>query len=218
MAKRALIVWGGWDGHSPQACADLFAEVLRAEGFGVDVRDSLDALADAASYDLLVPHWTMGSLSPELTTAVVAAVSEQGVGLAGCHGGLCDAFRDNTDWQFMTGGQFVAHPGNIVSYRVHLMQGASPIIEGFADFDVKTEQYYLHVDPANRVLATTSFPIVDGPHAANGSVEMPVCWTRRFGKGRVFYHSLGHDVATLRAEPTLTLTRRGFTWAAKGWA
>jgi type 1 glutamine amidotransferase len=219
MAKRALIVWGGWDGHSPQAVAGAFADALRADGFEVDVRDTLDPFADAAALarlDLIVPVWTMGKLTGEQSKGVIAAVRDGGVGLAGCHGGMCDAFRDNSDWQFMTGGQFVAHPGGDgTKYRVNIVKGSSPIVDGIDDYDVASEQYYMHVDPANKVLATTHFPTADGPHVVNGPVEMPVVWTRQFGNGRVFYHSLGHDLKTISAEPTMTMMRRGFAWAAR---
>ncbi|RYZ64956.1 MAG: hypothetical protein EOP08_07945 [Proteobacteria bacterium] len=219
MAKRALIVWGGWSGHAPKEVGAAFADALRAEGFDVEVRDTLEAFADASlmeTLDLIVPVWTMGKISNEQAKGVIEAVRDRGVGLAGCHGGMCDAFRDHTEWQFMTGGQFVAHPGNDgTNYRVKIVKGSSPIVDGLDDYDVSSEQYYMHVDPANKVLATTSFPTVDGPHVVNGPVEMPVVWTRGFGKGRVFYHALGHDLKTITAEPTITMMRRGFAWAAR---
>ncbi len=141
---------------------------------------------------------------------------ESGVGLAGCHGGMCDSFRECCEWQMLTGGQFVGHPGGDgTTYRVRLVKGAGEIVEGLEDFDVKSEQYYMHVDPSNRVLATTQFPVAAGPHSVNGTFDMPVVWTRHHGKGRVFYNSLGHDAKIVGSEPCLTLMRRGFNWAAK---
>jgi type 1 glutamine amidotransferase len=129
---------------------------------------------------------------------------------------MCDAFRDNTEWQFLTGGQWVAHPGNDgVEYRVRIRRGSSPITEGIGDFSVRTEQYYLHVDPAVDVLATTRFPVADGPHATNGEVDMPVVWTKRWGRGRVFYNSLGHQAAVFGTPEARELMRRGFLWAAQ---
>jgi type 1 glutamine amidotransferase len=128
---------------------------------------------------------------------------------------MCDAFREATEWQFMTGGQWVAHPGNDgIRYRVTITDPEHPISAGVRDFDVSSEQYYLHVDPVVKVLATTRFPVADGPHAPNGPVEMPVVWTKRYGKGRVFYNALGHRAEIVAAEPCLTLMRRGFLWAA----
>jgi type 1 glutamine amidotransferase len=130
---------------------------------------------------------------------------------------MCDSFRDSVDWQFMTGGQWVAHPGNDgVEHWVHIVSKSNPIVEGIRDFVVRTEQYYLHVDPANEVLAATHFPVIDGPHAANGQVDVPVVLTKRWGKGRVFYNSLGHHADIFDAPEPLELMRRGFLWAAAG--
>jgi type 1 glutamine amidotransferase len=218
VASRALIVWGGWDGHQPREVAALLARVLQEDGFNVESANSLDPLGDAgrlAKLDLLVPIWTMGEL-PEASGRIVCAAVAEGLGVAGCHGGMCDAFRNNTDWQFMTGGQWVAHPGNDgIRYTVRITDRAHPIMREIIDFDVASEQYYMHVDPAVRVLATTRFPIVDGPHAPNGPVDMPVVWTKFYGSGRVFYNSLGHQADIVAAEPCLTMLRRGFAWAAR---
>jgi type 1 glutamine amidotransferase len=119
----------------------------------------------------------------------------------------------------MTGGQWVAHPGNDkTNYQVKITDKTSPITQAVEDFDVSSEQYYLHVDPAVRVLATTRFPVADGPHVGNGEFDMPVIWTKVYGKGRVYYNSLGHQADIVAMEPVLTLMRRGFQWAAEGKA
>jgi type 1 glutamine amidotransferase len=219
MTKKALIVWGGWDGHQPKQVGELFAKILRDCDFEVEVSDTLDAFKDEAklmSLNLIVPVWTMGKISNEQANPVFKAVREGGVGIAGCHGGMGDSFRENTEWQFMTGGQWVAHPGNDgVTYRVKLIKGSHPIVEGFQDYDVCSEQYYMHTDPSNRVLATTEFPVAAGPHSPNGRFDMPVIWTRYYGKGRVFYNSLGHQENIVAAEPTRTMMQRGLLWAAK---
>ena len=61
----------------------------------------------------------------------------------------------------------------------------------------------MHVDPANEVLATTTFT---GEHAPwIEGVVMPVVWKKRYGEGRVFYSSLGHrayelDVPEIRTD------------------
>ncbi|MGO4530183.1 ThuA domain-containing protein [Paenibacillus sp. 2TAF8] len=217
--KKALIVWGGWDGHEPEQVAAIFERILKEEQFEVEVSDTLESYADAEKLlglDLIVPLWTMGQIEQELVSNVSAAV-QSGVGLAGLHGGMCDAFRNNVDWQFMTGGQWVAHPGNDgVEYMVNMKRGSSPLFEHIEDFQVKSEQYYLHVDPAVEVLATTRFPIVTGPHAANGPVDMPVAWTKRWGAGRVFYNSLGHHADIVDMKPVTEMMRSGFLWTAAG--
>jgi type 1 glutamine amidotransferase len=128
---------------------------------------------------------------------------------------MCDAFRKNCEYQFMTGGQWVSHPGNDgVKYTVNVRDPQHPIMEGVGDFEVVSEQYYMHVDPAVRVLASTKFPVADGLHVPNGTVDMPVVWTKYYGKGRVFYDSIGHSADVVAQEPNLTIMRRGFRWAA----
>ncbi len=219
MSKTALIIWGGWDGHQPREVAELFREDLCTAGFDVVVENRLEVLSELGTrlrdFDLFCPIRTMDTIRPEDLKAVDEAV-QSGVGLAGCHGGMCDAFRNSTEWQFMTGGQWVAHPGNDgVRYTVHIVDSTHPICAGMDDFEVCSEQYYMHVDPANHVLATTRFPVADGPHVPNGPVDIPVAWTRLWGKGRVFYSSLGHQANVIDHGPAREMIRRGLLWAAR---
>ena len=176
--KKALIVWGGWDGHEPNLCADLFAPALRARGYEVTVSDSLDSYLNREfmlALDLIVPIWTMGTITREQEQGLLQAVAS-GVGIAGHHGGMGDSFRNNTEYQWMVGGQWVAHPGNVIDYTVNITNHTDPITAGLADFQMHSEQYYLHVDPNNEVLATTTF---NGEHAqwVKGTV-MPVVWKK----------------------------------------
>ena len=218
--KKALLFQGGWDGHQPKEISARFARILTESGFQAEVVDTLEPLADLEklmALDLIVPCWTMGEIPHEYVQNVSKAVGA-GVGLAGCHGGMCDAFRQDTEWQFMTGGQWVSHPGGDgISYTVHICHGSSPIVEGLEDFEVCSEHYYLHIDPAVEVLATTRFPVVPYYHIANKPVEMPVAWTKFWGNGRVFYNSLGHHDDVFERFPMAEeLMRRGMLWAAQG--
>lgn len=219
MIKKALIVQGGWDGHEPKLVSDIFAEILENEGFEVEISDTLDSFKDETklmNLNLIIPVWTMGEITREQLEPVLKAV-ESGVGLAGCHGGMCDAFRNSVEWQFMTGSQWVAHPGNDgVEYEVNIVKSSSsPIIHGISDFKVKSEQYYLHIDPAVNILAKTTFPVVEGPHSTNGKVAVPVIYTKTWGAGRVFYNSLGHHADIFDIPEAKELMRRGFLWASK---
>jgi len=219
MGKKALIVWGGWDGHEPEPVSKVFEKTLEQEGFEVAVSDSLASLEDVEKLKglhLIVPVVTMSEISREQVAAVNVAVAN-GTGIAGCHGGMCDSFRTSVEWQFITGGNWVSHPGGDgVEYVVNIKQSSSPIVTGLNDFKVKSEQYYLHVDPAVEVLATTRFPTVTWFHSSNGAVDMPVVWTKRWGVGRVFYNSLGHHADIFDIPEALELMRRGFLWAAEG--
>ena len=214
--KTALIVWGGWARHEPQQCAELFAAELKKRGFTVELSETLTAFDDAAAltrYSLIVPMWTMGTLSADQEKNLVAAVSA-GTGLAGFHGGMGDSFRGSIGYQWMVGGQFVAHPDNIKDYTVNIVNNGDPITEGIDDFDVRTEQYYMLVDPRNEVLATTVAQSVSAPWT-NG-VIVPCIWKKLHGEGRVFYSALGHERAEFTAVPEqLEITLRGMEWAAR---
>lgn len=216
--KRALIFQGGWQGHTPYETSMVFKAALEQHDFQVDVIDDLQFFNDYEAilpYDLLIPMWTMGTITHEQCQNICRAVAG-GIGLAGCHGGMCDAFRDSTDWQFMTGAQWVAHPGGDgTPYTVRLVPN-TPFTEGLSDFSVVSEQYYIHVDPAVKVYAATDFPVADGPYAANGTVSVPVVFTKMWGQGRVFYNSLGHTNKIFEDIPeAMELMLRGMLWAAR---
>lgn len=217
--KRALIVYGGWDGHEPKLVAERFSGMLQKHGWKTELTDTLDSFLDEErlmGIDLIVPCWTMSTITREQLNPVLKAVAS-GVGLAGCHGGMCDAFRDSVEWQFMTGGQWVAHPGNDgIPFTVSICGGSSPITAGIQDFDVKTEHYYLHIDPAVEVLAKTRFPVFNGYHVTNGAVDVPVAWTKRWGHGRVFYNALGHHNDVFDHPSAALLMERGLLWAGEG--
>jgi uncharacterized protein len=212
--KKALCVWGGWEGHEPQSCTELFAQHLEQHGFEVLVSDSLESYTDAAlmgSLDLIVQCVTMSSITPEQERALLETV-RSGVGFAGWHGGVIDSFRNNTEYQFMVGAQWVAHPGDIVDYMVNICSD-DPIVQGLADFAMHSEQYLMHLDPTLEVLATTTFDGTVLPWI-NGMV-MPVAWKKRWGEGRVFACALGHQRKDFDVPQALEMTLRGLLWAAR---
>ena len=213
--KKAHIVGGGWDGHEPKQCADVFAPFLQQQGFDLRVSDSLDVYLELdymQSLSLVVPVWTMGAITGEQEAGLLGAI-ESGVGVAGWHGGMGDSFRNNTEYQFMVGGQWVAHPGGVIDYRVNITNHDDPITKGLSDFDMHSEQYYMQVDPSNEVLATTTF---SGKHCEwIDGVVMPVVWKRRWGAGRVFYTSLGHVASDFAVPEAAEIVRRGMLWAAR---
>jgi len=211
---KALIVWGGWSGHEPKPCADVIAKMLTEEGFAVQVEEGTQAFAslNLNDFDLIIPIVTMGKLESEEGAKLFEAV-KSGVGIAGFHGGAGDSFRSNTYYQYMIGGQFVEHPGGHIDYTVNITRPDDPIVAGISDFAYHSEQYYMHVDPSNEVLATTTFT---GDHDSwvDGTV-MPVVWKRKFGKGRVFYSALGHDAKEFEVPQMREIFRRGMLWAAR---
>lgn len=218
--RDALVVWGGWKGHEPKESSAVVAESLRKNGFNVEVSDTLEAYGDVEKlkrHHLIVPCWTMGEIEGDLAKNLCAAVKE-GTGLAGWHGGMCDSFRKNTDYQFMTGGQWVAHPGGILKYKVNIIDHEHEITKGLADFEIESEQYYLHVDPAVKVLATTSLTserVMGNTGPGGGDIVMPVAWTKMWGRGRVSYSALGHVAKDFEIPQVLDMVIRGCKWAAR---
>lgn len=215
--KKALMVWGGWNGHEPQQCVDIFAPVLRDAGYDVEISDSLAVYTDAAkmqALSLVVPVWTMGEISGEQCKGLLSAI-RSGVGVAGWHGGMGDSFRQNVDYQFMVGGQWVSHPGGIVDYEVNIIDHRDPITAGLQDFAMNSEQYYMHVDPSNEVLATTTFSGAHGDVPWIKGCVMPTVWKRQWGAGRVFYTSLGHVAKDFAVPEVREIVRRGMLWASR---
>lgn len=213
--KSILFIYGGWEGHAPEKCRDLFVPWMENEGANVIPSTSLDSYLDAGlmnELDLIIQIFTMSQISKEQEKGLLQAV-RGGVGIAGWHGGLADAFRQNTEYQFMVGGQWVAHPGGIIDYEVNITNREDEVTHDIPDFRMHSEQYYMHVDPNVKVLATTTF---SGDHAAwiDGAV-MPVVWKKMYGKGRVFYSSLGHKIDDFQVPEALEIMKRGIRWASE---
>ncbi|MBN1952681.1 MAG: ThuA domain-containing protein [Bacteroidales bacterium] len=211
--KKVLLVWGGWMGHEPDKCRDIFVPWMKSEGAEVTVSDTLECYTGynlKDDFDLIVQTWTMGTIQNNQEKALLEAV-KSGTGLAGWHGGLGDSFRNNTEYQFMVGGQWVAHPGGVVDYRVNIVDKNDPVTKGLEDFDMHSEQYFMHVDPNVKVLATTTF--TDKHADWIGGNIMPVAWKKYYGKGRVFYSSLGHVASDFNVPQALEIQKRGIYWA-----
>ena len=211
--RSVLFVWGGSAGHEPDKCRDIFVPWLKKQGFDVEVSNTLESYLDAEkmkNYDLIIQCFTMGTITGAQEKGLLKTI-RNGVGIAGWHGGLGDSFRNNTGYQFMVGGQWVAHPGGVIKYEVNIVDKKDPVTAGLSDFEMNSEQYYLHVDPSVKVLATTTFSgeyseWIDG-------TKMPVVWKKMYGKGRVFYSSLGHVAKDFEVPEALKIMQRGFLWA-----
>lgn len=212
--KKVLYVWGGWMGHEPDKCRDVFVPWLESEGAVLTVSNTLDSYVnlDLKSFDLIIQAWTMGTITGPQERALLEAV-KSGVGIAGWHGGLGDSFRNNTEFQFMVGGQWVAHPGGVIDYTVNVTDKKDEVTRGLKDFAMKSEQYFVHVDPNVKVLATTTF--TDKHSDWIGGHVIPVAWKKQYGKGRVFYSSLGHVAADFNVNEALEIQKRGILWAVK---
>jgi type 1 glutamine amidotransferase len=216
--RRALIVQGGWPGHAPAEATELFIPFLKEAGFDVSVAENLEVYADdgfMADVDLVVQCWTMGEILPDEIRGLRAAVAA-GTGLAGWHGGIVDSFRMATDYLQMTGGQFAAHAHDLVPHSVEVVaeHADHPIVAGIERIDLVSEQYWMLTDPACEVLATTEIARRDGD-PWHEPVVSPAVWTRRWGAGKVFVCTPGHQLADLETPEIRTLIERGMLWASR---
>ncbi|MES2309700.1 MAG: ThuA domain-containing protein [Verrucomicrobiota bacterium] len=210
--KNILFISGGWDGHQPENIVQIFKDALQSHGLKSEISTSLEILdhpEKLKSFDVIFLCWTMGSLTPEQTKNLIETI-HSGVGLAGIHGGMGDAFRGNLDYEWMVGGHFVGHP-YVGDYKVRIVNTTTPITQGIPSFfDYHSEQYYMMVDPSIQVLAETDYTFEDK------TFTMPVAWIKSWGKGKVFYSALGHAPEEFSKHPlSLQLALQGILWAAK---
>lgn len=228
--RQALVVRGGWEGHTPVQATDLFIPYLEEQGFSVRVESSPEVYADAdamAATDVIVQCVTMSTIERDQLEGLRTAVAN-GTGMAGWHGGIADSFRNSSDYLHLVGGQFACHPGkpedervgdgsdNFVPYRVEFNEAAAshPITEGLEDFDVVTEQYWVLADDYIDVLATTTQKVL--PYGTwNRPVVSPAVWTRQWGKGRIAIITPGHSIDVLEHPTVSTLVKRSMLWAAR---
>ena len=222
--KNIICVYGGWKGHKPTEKADLIVPILRAEGANVKVFDTLSVYNNEklmAETDLIIQIWTMGKITEKQFEGLEKAIMN-GTGFAGWHGGLGDAFRDNLKYQFIVGGQFIFHPGGQIDHSIKIIDKSDPITQGLKDFNLKkTEQYYMLVDPNIKVLAISEFDRekYEKPKKKENKITgstMPVVWKKNYGKGRIFYSSIGHHLTDFDVPEVMTIQLRGFRWASEG--
>jgi type 1 glutamine amidotransferase len=216
--RQALVVRGGWEGHLPVEATERFIPFLAANGFEVEVSETLDVYLDAArmrAVDLVLQLWTMGETTDAHVEGLAAAV-RAGTGLAGWHGGIVDSFRGSAEYLHLTGGQFATHPGGFRPHTVSVVpeRADHPIVEGLSAWNLFTEQYWILTDGLNDVLATTCYHPEDGA-PWHRDVVMPAVWTRQWGSGRVFVSTIGHKLDDLDEPSVRTLTERGLLWASR---
>jgi len=216
---KVLYLYGGWPGHSPYAIAGWTRGIFDELGYDVDETTDIFRLdADLTGYDLIVCGWNNALTTEDLSDAqedrLLAAVQE-GTGFASWHGAAA-AFRASLKYHFLLGGDFIEHPageGYPEPYEVTILDRDHEITRDVEDFKVASEQYYMHTNPNNNVLAQTTFtgehlPWIEG-HTS------PVAWSRQWGKGRVFFHSIGHTPENLDEPNVRRLTKQGLRWAAR---
>jgi uncharacterized protein len=217
--SHALYIRGGWPGHSPYDVAAWTEKVAAEIGIELECTSDIFALDQSLrNYDLIILGWNNALTTEDLTDAQeqhLLDAAARGTGIVGWHG-AGSAFRSSLSYALLIGGSFLAHPaGEAVRdpYDVRITDHHHDVSLGVEDFHVDSEQYYMQVDPSNHVLAETEF---DGRHWSwIDGVRMPVAWVRTWGRGRVFYCSIGHYVEDLEIPAVRRLIKQGISWAKR---
>jgi type 1 glutamine amidotransferase len=211
---RALIVRGGAEFHEPIKTTESFLPFLADSGYRVEVAETLDVYLDGGLLgrtDLIIQCWTGGDLTPDQSAGLRAAVAA-GTGFGGWHGGVVAAFADR-QYQWMTGGWFVCHPGDFVPHEL-VVTSDHEIVAGISRVALNTERYWMLADELSDVHATITFPVEEAEPWTR-PVTFPAVWTRTWGKGRIFVSTVGHHLPDLSIPEIRTITERGLRWATR---
>ncbi len=205
--------------HAFDQCAPIIAEALmRDRSLEVTLSEDKMILAEGlGGYGVLVlgtgfttlqrqPDGTnqrVPDLTPEQQQGLFAFVWGGG-GFVGVHG---------TGWWIggeamkLVGGHANWHPAGL-EFSVEIADREHPITRGLGDFTVTDEIYMSAWDPAIHVLAT----------ATCFDRQFPMAWSHKYGDGRVFYTTLGHDSSTFRNPAVQQMLINGTRWVAEGRA
>jgi len=200
--KKILIIWGGWDGHTPEVIAKKLEELLLKEKFSVISTCNFSVLLnqDLTQYDVIIPIWSCGINGDIYLNQLLEAI-KSGVGLATFHGGI-KWFEDERYYE-MIGGSYL-NDSSVESYEVKFTDSINIITAGIEDFNISSEKYFMQVDPRNHILATANF----------SEVSTPVAWTKYYGEGRIFYCTLAHSEDQLFTPSSSELLMNGIKWCA----
>jgi len=200
--KKALIIWGGWEGHTPKLIADRIGELLEKDNYNVTITCDFAVLIndELIKYDVIVPVWSCGINGEYYLKQLLEAV-KSGVGLATFHGGI-NWFEDEKYYKMI--GALYLDDSSEEKYIIKITDKKHPITVGLDDFNIISEKYYMQVDPSNNVLTIADF----------SGIETPVAWTKNYGKGRIFYTSLAHSSEHFFSNSNMTMILNGIKWCS----
>jgi type 1 glutamine amidotransferase/DNA-binding beta-propeller fold protein YncE len=131
-------------------------------------------------------------LDDEQRQALLSFVRDQGKGLVAAHGA---SVAEWPPWVELLGGSFDLHPWNQLEGELKVEDPEFPAVRHFPErFRLFDEFYQIKgfSRERSRVLLSLDTSQLDKtlPGVRGGFV--PLAWTHSYGKGRVFYSSLGH--------------------------
>jgi uncharacterized protein len=223
-AKIRILLLSGANNHDWKTTTPALKKLYEDSGyFTVTTTDDVAALrpADFAKYDCIVSNYTTypntkGHRWPAETEKAFLEYVAAGHGFVTFHAGSTTwsdwpAFGDLVGLTWQTD---ISLHGAYHSFAVTVTDNKHPITQGMKSFQhVKDELYHRQLKHATgKVLATAYSAKNTG---GTGEYE-PMIVVTKYGKGRVFYNAMGHDVPAMSGIAWQTLMLRGTQWAATG--
>ena len=224
---RALVVTGSGryaDGiHQFERTSTAVGALLADAGVKVDHTRNVDhAMTKLHYFDLLVINagdpWRGSNaelgVDPTSVTGLHRAL-QRGIGVIALHAAVA-SLRDYPEWPVALGALWLpgvsGHPPfGRVSVRID--QPEHPVADDVGDFEVDDEQYQ-HLQFTQRVTPIASAQAVDaqGADASKHGSASPVVWGTQYGRSRIVYDALGHDVRSLNTDAHRQLLLNAADW------
>jgi uncharacterized protein len=137
-------------------------------------------------------------LSPQQKSDLLSFVHDDGKGFVGAHSAI-DAFYNWPQYGEMMGAYFDNHPWGVMDAPIIVEESRFPAMKHLPkEFTLRDEIYVPTNAPYSRknvdVLARLDADKIDLeiPDLHRTNRDFPVAWVKNYGRGRVFYGSLGH--------------------------
>jgi quinoprotein glucose dehydrogenase len=156
-------------------------------------------------------------LTPEQRADLLAFVHDDGKGFVTVHSGAT-AFFSWPEFGEMVGGRFDEHPWGVTDAIVVVDDPSFPAMKYFPKSGVFHDEHYQLKDFSRdklHVLAHLDASRLDlkAPLVHRKDADFPVAWTKNYGKGRVFYSTLGHEDVAWDTKPIQTMYFEALKWA-----
>jgi type 1 glutamine amidotransferase len=180
----------------------VYDTYLRTDGELLTKADIKQGNRKNLSYFDAVMFYTTGELdlNDQQKADLISFVKEDGKGFLGIHSAT-DTFYKWPEYGEMIGGYFDGHPWH-KQVTVNIEDPSFPAMKHFAkSISLNDEIYQFRAWSRDRVRVLMSLAAGSVDLAAKGvkrtDQDFAVTWARNYGKGRVFYSSLGHENAVL---------------------
>ncbi len=228
--KIKVLILTGISNHEWAATTPVLRQVLEQTGrFQVRVNEEVrgNGSETFSPYDVLLLNYTDRQLTEgpwwdDRARQAMLDYVRNGKALV-CYHASNNAFWGWDEYDKLVGGTWreTANHTPYHPYTVKIVDAEHPITKGMRPTFAETDELYagLTLQPNIHVLATA----YDDPkncgeqskRCGTGKDE-PMMWTLKYGLGRVFQTTLGHDVRAMES-PGFRLTLvRGTEWAATG--